>query len=52
MVNFILSAVIFWLSYTLALKSIGKFNLATLPLVLINMVSGGAIIYNFIMLFY
>ena len=52
MTNFILSAAIFWLSYTLALKSIGRLDIAVLPLILINMISGGAIIYNFIMIFY
>lgn len=52
MTNFILSAAIFWLSYILALKSIGRLDIATLPLILINMISGGAIIYNFIMIFY
>lgn len=51
MVNLIISSVIWWLSYILALKSIGRITVAILPLMLINFISMGAIIYNFIMLF-
>jgi len=50
MTNLLLSAAIWWLSYYLALRSIGRLTLAILPLMLINFISMASIIYNFIML--
>ena len=50
MTNLLLSAAVWWLSYYLALRSIGRLTLAILPLMLINFISMGSIIYNFIML--
>jgi len=50
MTNLLLSAVIWWLSYYLALMSIGRLTVAILPLMLINFISMGSLIYNFIML--
>jgi hypothetical protein len=50
MTNLLLSAAVWWLSYYLALRSIGRLTLAILPLMLINFISMASIIYNFIML--
>jgi hypothetical protein len=50
MTNLLLSAAVWWLSYYLALRSIGRLTLAILPLMLINFISMGSLIYNFIML--